>query len=65
MKKLLDLRFIIGAFFLIIGVLLVIYYLTKHTPTVLTTSVNFWSGNSFILFGIGMIALSYLQKIEE
>jgi hypothetical protein len=65
MKKLLDLRFVIGAFFLIIGVLLVIYYFSEHVPTTLSTSINLWSGNTFILFGIGMIALSYLQKIEE
>jgi hypothetical protein len=65
MKKLLDLRFVIGAFFLIVGALLVIYYIAEPTPNLSTKSVNFWSGNLFILFGTGMIALSYLQKIEE
>ena len=65
MKKLLDLRFVIGAFFAIVGCLLAIYHFTGAPPALMSKSVNIWCGTLFILFGAGMIALSYLQKLED
>lgn len=65
MKKLLDLRFVIGAFFTVIGFLLVIYHFAGTTNTRSNTSVNIWCGILFLIFGIGMIILSYLQKLGE
>ena len=65
MKKLLDLRFVIGMFFTKGGALLVIYYFSGTINTALNTSVNICSGVLFMLFGIGMIILSYLQKLMD
>lgn len=64
MKKLLDLRFVIGLFFVIVGALLVIYYFIN--PNGITTpTINITCGSLFILFGAGMIFLSYFSKISE
>jgi hypothetical protein len=54
MNKLTDLRFVIGAFFAIVGVLLLIFGLvsTGHAA-----SVNTWCGIVFILFGGVMLGL--------
>ena len=65
MKKLLDLRFVIGAFFTIVGCLLVIYYFVKASGELAAASVNIWCGGLFVLFGISMIILSYVQKLGE
>jgi uncharacterized membrane protein len=65
MKKLLDLRFVIGMFFTIVGVLLVIYHFAGTVNTALNTSVNIWCGILFMLFGISMIILSYVQKLMD
>ena len=65
MKKLFDLRFVIGAFFAIVGSLLVIYHFVGASADKAATPVNIWCGILFILFGAGMIALSYLQKLED
>lgn len=56
MNKLFDLRFVIGLFFLIIGLMLLVYYLFfgfKDNP------INLISGVSLMSFGIIMIILSY------
>lgn len=55
MQKIFDLRFVIGAFFLIIGLLLLIYHFSSTTPS----AVNSWCGVIFSLFGVIMIVLSY------
>lgn len=65
MKKLLDLRFVIGVFFAVVGSLLVIYHFVVGTAALFSASVNLWSGLLFILFGISMIILSYLQKLDD
>ncbi len=65
MKKLLDLRFVIGAFFTVVGCLLVIYYFVGASGVSGAALVNIWCGVLFVLFGIGMITLSYIQKIDE
>ncbi|HQW13146.1 MAG TPA: hypothetical protein PLP06_13440 [Saprospiraceae bacterium] len=64
MRKLLDLRFVIGVFFALVGLLLFIYHFVGAAPVHLSQSVNLWCGILFILFGIGMIGLSYLKKVE-
>jgi len=65
MKKLLDLRFVIGVFFAIVGILLSLYYITgSHVPAD-EGSVNIWCGVLFVIFGAGMILLSYVSKIDE
>jgi len=58
MNKLFDLRFVIGSFFTLIGLLLLGY---SFTATSLEQGVNRWCGLIFIVFGIIMIILS-LQK---
>ena len=62
MKKLLDLRFVIGAFFTAIGCLLLIYYFVKSAGVLPAARVNAWCGILFMVFGLGMIILSYVQK---
>ena len=65
MKKLLDLRFVIGAFFTIVGLLLFVYHFAALADNSLNTSVNLTCGVLFILFGLGMLTLSYVQKTGE
>jgi sulfite exporter TauE/SafE len=60
MNKLFDLRFVIGAFFTVIGILLLGYSFTA-TSAENTQVVNRWCGIVFMIFGIFMIVLS-LQK---
>ena len=57
MKRLLDLRFVIGVFFLVVGILLLVHGLTVPDGA----DVNRWCGIIFSVFGILMIILS-LQK---
>jgi len=59
MNKLFDLRFVIGSFFSIVGILLLIYGFLIETEA--ARDVNRWCGGFFLLFGIVMIILS-LQK---
>ena len=59
MNKLFDLRFVIGSFFSIAGILLLIYGFFIEAKE--ASSVNKWCGGLFLLFGIVMIILS-LQK---
>jgi|GEM_PF-801376 len=58
-NKLFDLRFVIGSFFLIVGILLTIYSFLNETAQ--AKDINLWCGISFSVFGILMIVLS-LQK---
>jgi hypothetical protein len=62
MKKLYDLRFVIGMFFLVIGVLLIGYVLFASTSV--GVSINKWCGILFILFGGFMLALSLKKPVE-
>lgn len=59
MNKLFDLRFVIGSFFSIIGILLLIHSLTDSSEQ--NQSINRWTSIVFLVFGILMIVLS-LQK---
>ena len=61
MKKLFDLRFVIGLFFSVTGMLLSIYHLFSEE----LTNINFWCGLIFLVFGISMILLSYFGKASE
>jgi hypothetical protein len=65
MKKLLDLRFVIGVFFTVVGALLAVYDLTTVQNKAMNTSVNILGATVFLFFGIGMIVLSYTNKIDE
>ena len=65
MKKLLDLRFVIGMFFSVVGVLLIIYHFAGTVNTSFSPTVNLWCGILFLVFGIGMIVLSYVHKITD
>jgi uncharacterized membrane protein HdeD (DUF308 family) len=58
MNKLFDLRFVIGAFFSIAGILLLVYALVT---TETGQEINGWCGGVFLAFGLLMIFLS-LQK---
>jgi len=60
MNKLLDLRFVIGLFFSVVGLLLIIYFLldAKEGPA----KVNAVCGGLFLLFGLGMVLLSYKKE---
>ncbi len=58
MKKLFDLRFVIGLFFSVTGVMLSIY----HQYSGETNQINLWCGLIFLVFGVSMIVLSYSGK---
>jgi len=61
MSKLFDLRFVIGSFFLIVGLLLLVYSFVGSGLSAEGHSINRWCGISFAVFGVIMIILS-LQK---
>jgi hypothetical protein len=55
MKKLFDLRFVIGAFFLVIGLLLIAYASIENTGR----QLNLICGIVFSVFGIFMVGFSF------
>ncbi|HEX2607475.1 MAG TPA: hypothetical protein VHK91_08850 [Flavisolibacter sp.] len=57
MNKLLDLRFVIGAFFLIVGLLLLVYSFASKAAD--AQEVNRWCGIVFALFGGLMVFFSF------
>ncbi|SDE09818.1 hypothetical protein [Niabella drilacis] len=59
MNKLFDLRFVIGLFFLVTGLLLVLYYIVKGTA--LDGKVNLYCGILFVVFGSSFL-LSVKRK---
>ncbi len=63
MKKFFDLRFVIGMFFLVVGILLLIYSFVS--PSVAHPEVNRWSSIFFIAFAIIMIIMSFDKKPED
>ena len=63
MNKFFDLRFVIGVFFLAVGILLLIYSFTNET--VMHAAVNRWSSIFFIVFAVVMILLSFDKKPED
>jgi uncharacterized membrane protein HdeD (DUF308 family) len=63
MNKFFDLRFVIGLFFLIIGIILLIYsFINVHEEH---QAVNKWCSISFIVFAITMIILSVDKKPKD
>lgn len=78
MNKILDLRFVIGSFFTIIGILLFIYSFTNpdgqwtlnrtigwDTEYNNFVMVNRWSGIAFAIFGVVMILLSFVKDADD
>jgi len=63
MNKFFDLRFVIGAFFLVVGILLLIYSFTN--TTVVHAAVNRWSSIFFIVFAVVMMLLSIDKKPKD
>ena len=61
MNKLIDLRFVIGAFFVIIGALLLIYHFVSDSDT----DLNLWCGAGFGAFGLLMILLSFQKNAND
>lgn len=59
MHKLLDLRFVIGVFFLIVGLMLLAYSFMSDNAD--AAGINRWCGALFSFFGVVMVVLS-LQK---
>lgn len=64
MNRLLDLRFVIGIFFIIVGLLLLIYHFTGKKDAAMDTAVNLNTGIVFLLFGVFMIFISLRKKVE-
>ena len=58
MKKLFDLRFVIGLFFLSMGVILIGYHFLTDTNMLMHPTVNKWSGLVYLFFGLVMVQLS-------
>lgn len=61
MNKLIDLRFVIGSFFILIGLMLLIY----HFVSAVGTDVNLWCGSAFGIFGIVMVLLSFQKDAHD
>ena len=63
MNRLIDLRFVIGLFFLIVGMILLAY--SFITAVVDAVSINRWCGIVFMAFGIFMLVLSYRKDASD
>ena len=63
MNKLFDLRFVIGCFFSIVGVLLLVYSLASKAGEGQT--INSWCGGLFVVFGVVMIVLSFRKDAHD
>ena len=65
MNKLFDLRFVIGSFFLIVGILLVGYSFLSDETALNMQTVNRWCGMFFTVFGIFMIFISFRKDGDD
>ena len=63
MNKIFDLRFVIGLFFLVVGILLLVHSFIATAGDGQT--VNRWCGFVFSVFGITMILLTMRKDREE
>jgi uncharacterized membrane protein len=63
MNKILDLRFVIGVFFTIVGLLLLVYSFTSSAET--SQSINQWCGIVFAAFGVFMMILSFRKDAAD
>jgi hypothetical protein len=62
-NKILDLRFVIGSFFTLVGLILLIYSFVSNVHQ--TQAVNRWCGTTFTIFGISMIILSFVKDADD
>jgi glucan phosphoethanolaminetransferase (alkaline phosphatase superfamily) len=65
MKKFFDLRFVIASFFLLIGILLLIYSMLYKTPEGFNQSVNEGCAIFFIIFSIFMFLISFDKNPKD
>lgn len=65
LSKLLDLRFVIGVFFTLIGLLLLVHSFVVGTTMEGAESINRWAGVVFALFGVLMIVLSFQKEAHD
>ena len=64
MNRIFDLRFVIGIFFLVTGILLLVHsFLATSSADVQT--INRWCGIVFSVFGVLMILLSLKKEAGE
>ncbi|KQO20693.1 hypothetical protein ASF10_16610 [Flavobacterium sp. Leaf82] len=63
MNKLYDLRFVIGVFFLIIGVLLIGYAFVSESFSEYKMKINLYCGLLFSSFGLLMLLLKKNKKL--
>lgn len=64
-RDVLDLRFIIGLFFGLMGLILVIGSFLLQTDGEKSETTNFWSGLTYVGFGLLMIVLWMTGKNES
>jgi hypothetical protein len=65
MKKLSDLRFVIGIFFTIIGLLLIAWCVAGPGGRAMDSEINWRAGFGFFVFGGLMVFLSFRNSISE
>jgi hypothetical protein len=65
MRKLFDLRFVIGSFFSVVGLILIIYGFLSTDRASNAHLTNKWCGGIFIVFGILMIILSFGRDAHD
>jgi hypothetical protein len=63
MNKFFDLRFVIGAFFFLVGLMLSIYSFTN--PTIQHAAVNRGCGFTFLVFAIVMMLLAISKRPKD
>jgi len=63
MNKLFDLRFVIGSFFSVVGILLLLYAFVSEAEN--QQAINSWCGGLFIIFGGLMILLSFRKDAKD
>lgn len=61
-KRFTDLRFVIGLFFSITGILLLIAWFTVPLKQVWEKDVNLYAGLAVLIFGIGMFLAAMKNK---
>lgn len=65
MDKLLDLRFVIGLFFVILSILLLLHSFISSDISAGQQAINRWCGIVFGFFGILMIVLSFKKDAHD
>ncbi|HEX8332861.1 MAG TPA: hypothetical protein VF622_09570 [Segetibacter sp.] len=65
MNKLFDLRFVIGSFFTVVGLLLIIYGFINDNNVDVNNTINKWCGLIFSLFGVVMVLLSFRKDAQD